>query len=423
MSFDKLQSMLDNIKKEDMMENSVNKWFGSRIKYLRNLQNLTAKELAEKAGIKASHLCKIEKGETSIQLNTLDKISKALDKRIDFVDNGIDEVLRKKYTDMSSKQFKMMMSKLEKEPDFRRDDTFGNQYAQYHIMYKLDSYETEDNDINCHLTYEFLIEYKITEPSVGIYYGAKVIIQDHECSSSYRNTEITTYLLEQWKNKLASKIVTILNNTFPNSDFSQRIKLTNNANDNTFWPFWISLNSDEDVIQVAARALRIIQRIYTTELKLDPCSKIEDNKVNNAVTNFTEDSYKAIIRLLSDISRKGEQSNLIKFYESFIKGLCDQKIIKRDPRYEKAWIIAEETWGSSQFRQLIVLFFDKAKELNFINKEPQDTTPRNYWVCFNRIILNKDNTVMANLAKQQEYANYNLREKDVEELFKVITEH
>lgn len=174
---------------------------------------------------------------------------------------------------------------------------------------------------------------------------------------------------------------------------------------------------------MAARALRIIQRIYTTELKLDPCSKIEDNKVNNAVTNFTEDSYKAIIRLLSDISRKGEQSNLIKFYESFIKGLCDQKIIKRDPRYEKAWIIAEETWGSSQFRQLIVLFFDKAKELNFINKEPQDTTPRNYWVCFNRIILNKDNTVMANLAKQQEYANYNLREKDVEELFKAITEH
>lgn len=30
---------------------------------------------------------------------------------------------------------------------------------------------------------------------------------------------------------------------------------------------------------------------------------------------------------------------------------------------------------------------------------------------------------MANLAKQQEYANYNLREKDVEELFKAITEH
>lgn len=51
---------------------------GKRIKYLRERNNISVKELSEKSGISKSNLIRIEKGLVNTGLITLAKISKVL---------------------------------------------------------------------------------------------------------------------------------------------------------------------------------------------------------------------------------------------------------------------------------------------------------------------------------------------------------
>ena len=58
---------------------------GNRIKELRKEQGMDAKELAQKIGIDAGNLCRIEQGRFSVGLDTLNKIAGVLGMSIDFV--------------------------------------------------------------------------------------------------------------------------------------------------------------------------------------------------------------------------------------------------------------------------------------------------------------------------------------------------
>ena len=58
---------------------------GNRIKELRKEQGLEAKELAQKIGIDAGNLSRIEQGRFSVGLDTLNKIASVLGMSIDFV--------------------------------------------------------------------------------------------------------------------------------------------------------------------------------------------------------------------------------------------------------------------------------------------------------------------------------------------------
>ena len=58
---------------------------GRRIKELRNQQNIDAKTLAQRVGIDAGNLSRIEQGKFSVGLDILCKIASALNMRIDFV--------------------------------------------------------------------------------------------------------------------------------------------------------------------------------------------------------------------------------------------------------------------------------------------------------------------------------------------------
>ena len=51
---------------------------GKRIKYIRERNNISVKELSEKSGISKSHLIRIEKGLVNSALFTVAKISIAL---------------------------------------------------------------------------------------------------------------------------------------------------------------------------------------------------------------------------------------------------------------------------------------------------------------------------------------------------------
>ena len=58
---------------------------GNRIKELRKEQDLDAKDLAQRVGIDAGNLSRIEQGKFSVGLDILNKIASALNMRIDFV--------------------------------------------------------------------------------------------------------------------------------------------------------------------------------------------------------------------------------------------------------------------------------------------------------------------------------------------------
>ena len=58
---------------------------GNRIKELRKEQDLDAKALAQRVGIDAGNLSRIEQGKFSVGLDILNKIASALNMRVDFV--------------------------------------------------------------------------------------------------------------------------------------------------------------------------------------------------------------------------------------------------------------------------------------------------------------------------------------------------
>lgn len=58
---------------------------GNRIKEIRSELNIDAKELAQRIGIDAGNLSRIEKGRVSVGLDILCKIAGALNMKIDFV--------------------------------------------------------------------------------------------------------------------------------------------------------------------------------------------------------------------------------------------------------------------------------------------------------------------------------------------------
>lgn len=168
---------------------------------------------------------------------------------------------------------------------WRRDDSFLGIPAANEIEYKL-GYPLIS--LNGTRAYEFLIEFSVNEPNLGIYYGVKglTLKGDHY-------DQIDAFVKDFWgmdmddliehgvnksdeypqktkrnknpKNKVETVrnlIAKYLNATFPGKDFSQRFMFTDNACDRTFWPFWIAVEPEEDIVRETARAVSIIRRIY-----------------------------------------------------------------------------------------------------------------------------------------------------------------
>ena len=72
-------------------KNQERKRLGERIKQLREQKHMDAKTLAEKAGIDAANLSRIEAGRYSTGFDILVRIATALGMKIDFVELKGDE--------------------------------------------------------------------------------------------------------------------------------------------------------------------------------------------------------------------------------------------------------------------------------------------------------------------------------------------
>lgn len=353
---------------------------GKLIKDIREKKGIKAKSLAEAINIDKSNLSKIEKGKYSVGLDILYRIASCLDTRIDIVEQGKnirDMYYREKYIEQASNMHLKKMDALRKVPYFIRDDSFHGQYAPEHVMYKLGTLINNDKTIE----YEFLIEYDISDPSVGIYYGCKCII--HE------DTDEAIKKIEKEWISIKDKICVVLNNTFIDKCFDMRFKPTDNANDKTFWPFWITLNEDEDIVKVGARALNIIRNIYMIELKLQSKSIVLKNEKKMEVrTAYTYEAYKNSMNILSDMSKAGKNKRTEDVFDFFIEKCVEQKYLSRNGYYECAFEIGND--NDTFFTFIIAEFFNFLRKNNYIDANEITGKDTIRWSCFTNIILNNN---------------------------------
>ena len=108
-----------------------------------------------------------------------------------------------------------------------------------HTMYKLVNEDgntyilDKKGDEKGEIKYEFLVETDCEDFAYGIYYGCRCILDtkgDVEEQVKQCNKE--------WED-LKSQVISALNNTFVDLDFSNRTIPTDNVSRMTYWPFWI----------------------------------------------------------------------------------------------------------------------------------------------------------------------------------------
>ena len=203
---------------------------------------------------------------------------------------------------IASEFYKKKMRLLDEVEDFKADASFHGNKAPHHMMYKLETLYSKDG---CR-GYEFLIEYDVYEPVVGIYYGCKGLILDEN------DKDGMAMFNEEWED-IRYYVTAVLENTFPGKFFTHRFKPTNNANNHTYWPFWITLHEDEDIVEVGARAVCLIRSVYEGYLENEDVealrkrsdsrkeSQKEDKIRFSADVNFTKEKhYEAAWRIVGN---------------------------------------------------------------------------------------------------------------------------
>ncbi len=198
-----------------------------------------------------------------------------------------------------------------------------------------------------HRRYDLLIEYDIYHPSHGIYFGCR-----STTLPNFNHSEETKYALKEW-NAVLPLALRRLNNVFPEKDFSCRLRDTDNDNDRTFWPFWISLHEDESPHAVARTALQILANAYRDYISgkainvptIDP-KPISYPPIRAA---FTQEAYCAFINrlsanvaIVSDLDHKDSNAQqAIGLFEKFLQSAETAGYIESSEAYQYAWTLNE----------------------------------------------------------------------------------
>ena len=311
--------------------------------------------------------------------------------------NSVNESYWRKYTEEASEFYKTKMLELATMEELR--GSYHGIDAPNHLMYKIDTLYSHDG----HRAYEFLVEYDIYEPSVGIYYGCKGLTLEgynHEKEIERFNTE--------WE-QIKGLVCTILNNTFPGKNFSRRIKCTDNANDNTYWPFWITLHEEEDIKEVGIRALTIIRNVYKCFLDGKEITKKElpSVKYKPDLTSFTKEAYKRLLQKFFIYKRasKGkvvndEKTNRnVEIFERFMRNAELRHIFFKEPSYEFAWQIQE--LNNSDFIRLMMTFFQYMVDNQMITSKGGTGKANIPWKELSGVILSNDGTPFGDSLRTQ----------------------
>ena len=267
-----------------------------------------------------------------------------------------------------------------------------------HLAYKLEPLYSKDG----HRMYEFLIEYHTKKPSEGIYYGCRGVTL-----TGYEHKEEIEQFRAEWE-LIKSEVCTILNNTFPAKDYSHRFRMTDNANDQTYWVFWISLYEDEDIREVALRAIRIIRSVYERlingeifEEKPIPRKKSTDS------VQFTINDNNELLKQIKYVGggtaaeKRQRTQEARKMFKLFIEEMCHQRLMTKNNSYECAWQFLITNVDAA--RMMLAWFQYMDEQLLF---HPASTTYelKVPWAQIARVFLNCDGLAF-NSAYLRQYAN------------------
>ena len=280
------------------------------------------------------------------------------------------------------------LSKMDSVTGFVRDDRFFGHDDDLHIQYKyrFKNGKTFLMSKDGYRAYEFLIEFDKKDTSYGIYYGCRAYICE-----GHQELE-NQILVEEWNN-LRGETCKILNNTFPNKDFSKRFRPTNNAENRTFWPFWITLGPEEDIVVVAARATAIIASVYERYFAMNPKYyhpvPLHGKRSMAEETAFSKDRYQEILLTIRKTYGREKEAA----YKRFIRALWEQEYITPSKIYEKAWRLRAS--GETKQKELLItglaslisVFCAKYQIMKDNGKGNAKTIP---WEYFNTVFLTKN---------------------------------
>lgn len=286
------------------------------------------------------------------------------------------------------KTFVDELDRMESVEDFVRDDTYHGIKSGHHRAYKLKvgpAGETFLESSDKTRRYEFMIEFDFDDASYGIYYGCRGLILGG-------NQEEQIHIFDSEWARLRNEICLVLNNTFPSLDFTRRFQLTNNANNRTYWPFWISLYAGEDIIDVAARATRLMAKVYLHFLNSSdiPTETSVMKNVDKELPRFSEVKYRSILNEIMGRSRIAAQANAEKAaaFKEFFKLAEKMGILTKDDRYEKAWRVCK--YKNIEIAALIIHYCKR------YNLQKNKGTP---WGYFEDLILSEKGTMLEDLKK------------------------
>ena len=176
----------------------------------------------------------------------------------------INKSLEEKYRNEEVERMTQEIQRLDSCPDFVHDDSFHGYVSEDHIMYKLGTLYSVDGK----RAYEFLFECDKKDYEYGIYFGCRGLIFDGNVLEQILKFD------KEWE-KVKKGIIGKLNSTYRSNDFNKRVRITNNCNDFTYWPFWIKLYDDEDITQKGQKMLSIIRDAYKNGLHLTEVAGID----------------------------------------------------------------------------------------------------------------------------------------------------
>lgn len=290
----------------------------------------------------------------------------------------ISDTLYKEYI----QRYKEEIRKLENNEDFIRNDAVRNKELKHIIMYKLcrnplsesKEFLFESNSPEKKYKYEFLVEFDTETPGYGIYYGCRATM-DFSIDSEKEIEKQIDLINEDWA-EIKDEVKKILNNVFQNKKYCDRsFRITNNVNDNTYWSFCIALNDEEDVLQIASRAVKLIANCYLFkntgktlfEHKL-PDYRKKEKKPASARTKYTIEAFE---RSLQQLKTENAASKFLKF----ISRSESLGYIARNRFYETAWDLQK---SENQNKNIFI---------GAIRILLSELGVKNQWSLFERIIL------------------------------------
>ena len=273
----------------------------------------------------------------------------------------------------------------------------------YTLMHRIDTLYSKDG----RRLYEFLIEYDVESPSVGIYYGCRGVTVD-----GFDHTQEIEHFRHDY-DKVKTEMCRVLNNTFLDKDFSHRLKLTDNANDGTYWLFWITLNEEEDICDVGVNATTIIRNVFKRYLDGEVFSNAELSKKRpkKESMSFTNETFQGLLDNMKyyhfggKIEDKEKTKEAQELFKRFLEKAQQERIMIKDPSYECAYkvlhAIDKEECGNADFVRMMYAFFDYLCDKELLYKKENETYINLPWENFRKVFLDKDGNAFSESIKTQ----------------------